>query len=248
MSAVRRAKIVPADLVPPDELPDEQYPLVLTTGRLLEHWHTGSMTRRASNPASLEPEAIAGLNPREMDKLGVAPGGLIKVSTRRGEVVIKARADRDVAEGMVFIPFCYAEAAATVLLWDDHPEDADVEQPFDAPVGDGLLLVNLVVRVLVAEVVIELGQHLIAARRLLGADVEPDGECAAPHAVQQLRPCDPPAPWRDDVPPLLQSVGRGCAEERVVRLCVTAAMASLIDPAMAPTTAPGLIARWEQAS
>jgi len=110
-----RARIVPADLLPPDELPDADYPLVLTTGRLLEHWHTGSMTRRASNLDSLEPEAIAGLNPREMDRLGVAPGGLVRVSTRRGTVVLKARADRDVAEGMVFLPFCFAEAAANLL-------------------------------------------------------------------------------------------------------------------------------------
>jgi formate dehydrogenase major subunit len=110
-----RAKIVPTELVPPDELPDEAYPLVLTTGRLLEHWHTGSMTRRASNLDQLEPEAIAGLNPREMDKRGLAPGSFIRVSTRRGEVVLKARADRDVAEGMVFIPFCFAEAAANLL-------------------------------------------------------------------------------------------------------------------------------------
>jgi formate dehydrogenase major subunit len=114
-TASGRAKIVPADLVPPDELPDEQYPMVLTTGRLLEHWHTGSMTRRASNLDALEPEAIAGLNPREMDRLGIAPGGFVRVSTRRGEVTLKARADRDVAEGMVFIPFCFAEAAANLL-------------------------------------------------------------------------------------------------------------------------------------
>jgi formate dehydrogenase major subunit len=110
-----RAKIVPTELVPPDELPDEAYPMVLTTGRLLEHWHTGSMTRRASNLDSLEPEAIAGMNPREMDKRGIAPGSFIRVSTRRGKVVLKTRADRDVAEGMVFIPFCFAEAAANLL-------------------------------------------------------------------------------------------------------------------------------------
>jgi formate dehydrogenase major subunit len=110
-----RAKIVPADLLPPDELPDAEYPMVLTTGRLLEHWHTGSMTRRASNLDSLEPEAIAGLHPRELDRLGVEPGSFIRVSTRRGQVLIKARADRDVAEGMVFIPFCFAEAAANLL-------------------------------------------------------------------------------------------------------------------------------------
>ena len=114
-TASGRAKIVPAGLVPPDELPDEQYPLVLTTGRLLEHWHTGSMTRRASNLDTLEPEAVAGLNPREMARLGIEPGGFIRVSTRRGRVELKARADRDVAEGMVFIPFCFAEAAANLL-------------------------------------------------------------------------------------------------------------------------------------
>jgi formate dehydrogenase major subunit len=114
-TASGRAKIVPADLLPPDELPDSAYPLVLTTGRLLEHWHTGSMTRRASNLDTLEPEAVVGLNPREMDRLGLPPGGFVKVSTRRGEVVLKARADRDVAEGMVFMPFCFAEAAANLL-------------------------------------------------------------------------------------------------------------------------------------
>jgi formate dehydrogenase major subunit len=114
-TASGRAKIVPADLLPPDELPDADYPMVLTTGRLLEHWHTGSMTRRASNLDSLEPEAIAGMNPRELERMGVAPGGFIRVSTRRGQVVLKARADRDVAEGMIFIPFCFAEAAANLL-------------------------------------------------------------------------------------------------------------------------------------
>jgi len=114
-TATGRARIVPTDLLPPDELPDDEYPLVLTTGRLLEHWHTGAMTRRASKLDALEPEAIAGLNPKEMDRLGIRPGDFIKVTTRRGQVVLKARADRDVAEGMVFIPFCFTEAAANLL-------------------------------------------------------------------------------------------------------------------------------------
>ncbi|HXF55828.1 MAG TPA: formate dehydrogenase subunit alpha [Hyphomicrobiaceae bacterium] len=114
-TASGRAKIVPADLLPPDELPDAEFPLVLTTGRLLEHWHTGSMTRRAANLDTLEPEAVAGLNPREMERLRIAPGDFIKVATRRGEVILKARADCDVAEGMVFLPFCFAEAAANLL-------------------------------------------------------------------------------------------------------------------------------------
>ena len=114
-TASGRAKIVPAELRPPAELPDAEYPMVLTTGRMLEHWHTGSMTRRASKLDHLEPEAIAGLNPREMDRLGLQPGDYVRVTTRRGSLVLKARADRDVAVGMVFIPFAFAEAPANML-------------------------------------------------------------------------------------------------------------------------------------
>ena len=110
-----RAKIVPAELLPPDELPDSDFPMVLTTGRLLEHWHTGSMTRRASNLDALEPEAIAGLNPKDMGRMGIEAGSFVDVTTRRGTVRLKTRADRDVAEGMVFIPFCFAEASANML-------------------------------------------------------------------------------------------------------------------------------------
>ncbi len=110
-----RARIVAAELRAPDEVPDAEFPLVLTTGRLLEHWHTGSMTRRSSTLDSLEPEAIAGLHPREMERMGIRPGDAIKVATRRGEITLKARADRDVAMGMVFIPFAFAEAAANFL-------------------------------------------------------------------------------------------------------------------------------------
>ena len=110
-----RAKIVPAALVPPDELPDDSYPMVLSTGRLLEHWHTGAMTRRASVLDELEPEAVACLSPKELERRGIEPGSFIQVATRRGTIVLKVRQDRDVPEGMVFIPFCFAEAAANLL-------------------------------------------------------------------------------------------------------------------------------------
>jgi formate dehydrogenase major subunit len=110
-----RAKIVPTDIVPPDELPDSEFPLVLTTGRLLEHWHTGSMTRRASKLDDLEPEAIVGLNPRDMQRQGLIAGDRVIVTTRRGSLTLKARSDRDVSPGMVFIPFAFAEAPANVL-------------------------------------------------------------------------------------------------------------------------------------
>ena len=110
-----RGKIVPANIRPPDELPDEQYPYVLSTGRVLEHWHTGAMTRRSQVLDELEPEAMAHLPPREIERLGIAPGDMIRVSTRRGVIELKVRIDSDVPNGMVFIPFCYAEAAANIL-------------------------------------------------------------------------------------------------------------------------------------
>jgi len=110
-----RARIVPAHIVPPDELPDDEYPMVLSTGRVLEHWHTGSMTRRAGVLDDLEPEAVALMSPRDLGRLGITPGGFVRLETRRGAVAVKVRSDRDVPQNMVFLPFCYAEAAANLL-------------------------------------------------------------------------------------------------------------------------------------
>src|SRR5437016_5313609 len=110
-----RARFVPAAIVPPAEEPDNDYPMVLTTGRQLEHWHTGAMTRRASVLDEIEPEAVASLAPAELRRLGIAAGDRVRVTTRRGAIELKARADSAIAPGMVFIPFCYAEAAANVL-------------------------------------------------------------------------------------------------------------------------------------
>jgi formate dehydrogenase major subunit len=110
-----RGKIVPAHVLPPAELPDDDYPMVLSTGRVLEHWHTGSMTRRAHVLDSIEPEAVAFLSPRDLRRLNVAPGDMMRLETRRGAVEVKARSDRDVPENMIFMPFCYAEAAANLL-------------------------------------------------------------------------------------------------------------------------------------
>ena len=110
-----RARFAPADLVPPDEAPDREFPMVLTTGRQLEHWHTGSMTRRSRVLDQLEPEANCSLHPETLRALGVVPGGLVRLSTRRGSVTLMARADRAVAPDMVFLPFAYVEAAANIL-------------------------------------------------------------------------------------------------------------------------------------
>jgi formate dehydrogenase major subunit len=110
-----RARIVPTDLTPPAELPDDDYPMILTTGRMLEHWHTGAMTRRSGTLDELEPEAVACLSPRDVERLRLKPGNLVRVSTRRGAITLRVRLDREVADGMVFIPFCYTEAAANLL-------------------------------------------------------------------------------------------------------------------------------------
>ncbi len=108
-------RMVAASIVPPDELPDDEFPMVLTTGRQLEHWHTGAMTRRATVLDTLEPEAVACLNHRDLQNLGLHAGDAVTVSTRRGSIELKARADRAVPPGMVFIPFCFAEAPANFL-------------------------------------------------------------------------------------------------------------------------------------
>ena len=110
-----RGRIVPADLTPPAEVPDDQYPLVLTTGRMLEHWHTGAMTRRAGVLNAIEPYGIAAMNPYEIKRQGLGVGDIVQVETRRGTVEAILRADREVADGMVFMPFCFNESPANRL-------------------------------------------------------------------------------------------------------------------------------------
>ena len=110
-----RARFTPANVIAPDESPDADYPFILITGRQLEHWHTGSMTRRATVLDGLEPEANCSLHPKTLRKLGVEPGGMIQLTTRRGSVTVMARADRAVSEDNVFLPFAYVEAAANIL-------------------------------------------------------------------------------------------------------------------------------------
>ena len=110
-----RGRIVPADLRAPDEVPDAEYPMVLTTGRVLEHWHTGAMTRRAEVLDEIEPEGFAAMNPWEIERQGLAAGDMITVETRRGTIEALLREDREVADGMVFIPFCFNESPANKL-------------------------------------------------------------------------------------------------------------------------------------
>ncbi len=110
-----RARFVPADIIPADERPDADYPMVLITGRQLEHWHTGSMTRRATVLDAIEPDPVALVHPLDLERLGIQPGQPVTIASRRGEVVLYARADDSSPVGAIFVPFCYYEAAINRL-------------------------------------------------------------------------------------------------------------------------------------
>jgi len=114
-TASGKGRFVPAQIIPAAERPDIAYPFVLITGRQLEHWHTGSMTRRTEVLDSIEPTPVASMNPADLGTLDVAAGGVITVASRRGSVTLAARADEGTPRGAVFIPFCYYEAAANLL-------------------------------------------------------------------------------------------------------------------------------------
>lgn len=109
------AKLVPVEPIAPAEAPDEEYPFVLITGRMLEHWHTGVMSRRRPVPDKLEPVAFVCVNGRDLTALGASIGDALQVTSRRGTIRARARLDDGLADGMIFMPFCYAEAASNLL-------------------------------------------------------------------------------------------------------------------------------------
>jgi formate dehydrogenase major subunit len=110
-----RVRLMTASLIPANERPDAEYPMVLITGRQLEHWHTGSMTRRATVLDALEPAATASMCGADMARMGLIPGQSIRVTSRRGVVEMQLRQDDGTPSGTVFIPFAYVEAAANEL-------------------------------------------------------------------------------------------------------------------------------------
>ena len=114
-TATGRGKLVPADIIPAAERPDAEYPMVLITGRQLEHWHTGAMTRRSGVLDAIEPEPTVAMHPLDMQQAGVKPGDVITVESRRGRIALFVRRDEGTPRGAVFIPFAYYEAAANLL-------------------------------------------------------------------------------------------------------------------------------------
>jgi formate dehydrogenase major subunit len=110
-----RVKLVPADIIPANERPNSEFPFVLITGRQLEHWHTGSMTRRATVLDAIEPIATASMCGDDMQTLGLQVGDAMTIRSRRGALAIHVRRDDGTPRGAVFMPFAYYEAAANLL-------------------------------------------------------------------------------------------------------------------------------------
>jgi formate dehydrogenase major subunit len=110
-----KGKFVPAEFIHADELPDQEYPLIFITGRQLEHWHTGSMTRHSETLDAIEPDPVVSVHPEDLEKLGVEPGGLITIESRRGKITAYARSELGIQKGCFFMAFCYNEASANLI-------------------------------------------------------------------------------------------------------------------------------------
>lgn len=123
-----KAKLVPAAFKNAQELPDDDYPTVLITGRQLEHWHTGAMTRRASVLDAIEPNPVVTMHPRELEKLSIEAGDSVRLTSRRGSVVAQTRMDKGLQPGQVFLPFCYHEAAANLLTNEALDPDGKIPE------------------------------------------------------------------------------------------------------------------------
>jgi len=121
-----RAKFVPTEWSAAAELPDDDFPMVLSTGRLLEHWHTGSMTRRTKALDSIEPEAFASVHPDDAKAIGVAGGDRVRVTSPRGSIVLRLRLSESECRGSVFIPFHFREASANLLTLDTLDPDGKI--------------------------------------------------------------------------------------------------------------------------
>ncbi len=123
-----RGKMVPAKFIHAAEMPDEAFPFVFITGRQLEHWHTGSMTRHAAVLDAIEPDPVAVIHPEDLAEIGGEPGGIITLESRRGKVSAYARPDIGMQRGTVFMAFCYNEAAANLLTNEALDPDAKIPE------------------------------------------------------------------------------------------------------------------------
>ncbi len=127
-SANGRGKFVPAHFIHADELPDDDYPLTFITGRQLEHWHTGSMTRHATILDAIEPDPVVAVHPEDLKKFGAEPGDKLTIESRRGKITAYARADAGVQRNALFMAFCYNEASANLVTNEALDPDAKIPE------------------------------------------------------------------------------------------------------------------------
>lgn len=110
-----KGRFVPASYIHADEMPDAEYPLIFITGRHLEHWHTGVMTRHCTILDAIEPDPVVMLHPKDILKLGIEAGDILTIESRRGKIVAYARTDINIQQGSLFMAFCYNEASANLI-------------------------------------------------------------------------------------------------------------------------------------
>ncbi len=120
-----KGALTPLAYRPSLELPDDEYPLILSTGRVLYHWHGGTMTRR-SKLDDIYPEALVEIHPSDAEKIGIINGDWVKMRSRRGEIEVKTLVTERSAVGMVFLPFHFVEAAANLLTLDARDPQAKI--------------------------------------------------------------------------------------------------------------------------
>jgi predicted molibdopterin-dependent oxidoreductase YjgC len=101
--------------MPPAELPDDEYPLMLTTGRVIYHWHGAEMTRRARGLNAVYPDALIEISPKDAQHAGITDGQMIRLSSRRGEIAAKAQVTNRVGAGLVFATFHFPDSAVNFL-------------------------------------------------------------------------------------------------------------------------------------
>jgi len=124
----RRARFVAAEHLGADELPDRDYPLILVTGRVLEHWHTGVMTRRSKALNNIAPDAFVSIHPDDATTRSIEPGSWVEVRSRRGQIRLEARLETTTQPGSIFIPFHFREAAANILTTDKVDPDGKIPE------------------------------------------------------------------------------------------------------------------------
>jgi len=123
-----RGKFVPASYVHANEMPTHDFPIIFITGRQLEHWHTGSMTRHSPTLDAIEPDPVVAIHPEDLQELGVEPGEIITIESRRGKISAYARADIGIQKGSLFMAFCYNEASANLITNDALDPSAKIPE------------------------------------------------------------------------------------------------------------------------